>query len=512
MLWVRNVRDRLEKLAPFLSYDGDPYPVVVDGRVLVGRRRLHDHEPLPVRPAHRQRRPADAGTAASTATPTTCATASRPSSTPTTASVTLLRQRPRRPDHPGVGGRVRRPVHAAATRCRAELREHLRYPEDLFRVQTDVYSKYQLDAGRTSSSATARGRSPRRRASTRAGDDRRAAAVDRRRRRRPAGAEPSSRRSPSTSRFMPYYTMFDDAAGEGDDEFVLLRPFVPFSRDDQRTELQAYMTASSDPDTYGQLTAYVVDGDAARRAAHGGQPDRLRAVDHPADHAADRRRQPGALRRPAAGAGRRRAALRAPVLRRRAAELRPGDDGHRVPLRDRRPTTAAPRSASRSARRWPSCSRGSRATSATASAADDESDDRRRPTPTEPSPDRRRDAGRAAGRRPTSCSTRPSRRCATDGDLGGTRTNVEAGRGARATRPLAAAPSDGTAAEPASGSARALELLGQPGQVLAEGDLVAGLLVGQADLAVAELADAPRRRRRRRPAGRRGRRSRRRAR
>ena len=26
------------------------------------------------------------------------------------------------------------------------LREHLRYPEDLFRVQTDVYSKYQLDA------------------------------------------------------------------------------------------------------------------------------------------------------------------------------------------------------------------------------------------------------------------------------------------------------------------------------------------------------------------------------
>ncbi len=33
MLWVRNVRDRLTKLAPFLSYDGDPYPVVVDGRV-----------------------------------------------------------------------------------------------------------------------------------------------------------------------------------------------------------------------------------------------------------------------------------------------------------------------------------------------------------------------------------------------------------------------------------------------------------------------------------------------
>ena len=29
----------------------------------------------------------------------------------------------------------------------AELVEHLRYPEDLFRVQTEVYSKYQVDPG-----------------------------------------------------------------------------------------------------------------------------------------------------------------------------------------------------------------------------------------------------------------------------------------------------------------------------------------------------------------------------
>jgi uncharacterized membrane protein (UPF0182 family) len=54
--------------------------------------------------------------------------------------------------------------------------------------------------------------------------------------------------------------MFGAPSAEGGDEFVLLRPFVPFSRADQRTELQAYMTASSDPDTYGQLTAYVVGG------------------------------------------------------------------------------------------------------------------------------------------------------------------------------------------------------------------------------------------------------------
>ena len=42
------------------------------------------------------------------------------------------------------------------------------------------------------------------------------------------------------------------------DRFQLLRPFVPFSPDDVRKELQAYMIASSDPETYGQLRAYVV--------------------------------------------------------------------------------------------------------------------------------------------------------------------------------------------------------------------------------------------------------------
>ena len=50
---------------------------------------------------------------------------------------------------------------------------------------------------------------------------------------------------------------------------MILRPFVPFSRNDERTELQAYMTASSDPESYGELVAYVVTGE---------QPDGPRTV------------------------------------------------------------------------------------------------------------------------------------------------------------------------------------------------------------------------------------------
>ncbi|WP_269148490.1 UPF0182 family protein [Micromonospora echinospora] len=33
LLYVRNPRDRVEKVAPFLTIDGDPYPAVVDGRI-----------------------------------------------------------------------------------------------------------------------------------------------------------------------------------------------------------------------------------------------------------------------------------------------------------------------------------------------------------------------------------------------------------------------------------------------------------------------------------------------
>src|SRR5690606_9390049 len=74
-----------------------------------------------------------------------------------------------------------------------------------------------------------------------------------------AGNTPEFATESGTGRFVPYYTLFRNA--EGVEEFVLLRPFVPFSRDDLRTELQAYMTASSEPHNYGKLVTYVVQNE-----------------------------------------------------------------------------------------------------------------------------------------------------------------------------------------------------------------------------------------------------------
>ena len=64
----------------------------------------------------------------------------------------------------------------------------------------------------------------------------------------------------NAARFIPYYTMFRSGL-TGKEEFVILRPFVPFSTNDRRTELLAYLTASSDPETFGTLVSYVVQQD-----------------------------------------------------------------------------------------------------------------------------------------------------------------------------------------------------------------------------------------------------------
>lgn len=251
MLWVRNVRDRLAKLAPFLSYDGDPYPVAIDGRVLwvvdaytstnrypyaqrIGDVELTDDSGID-RDANYVRNSVKAVVDAYT------------------GEVTYYVADE---DDPIIEAweSAFGDLFTPQSEMPAGLREHLRYPEDLFRVQTDLYSKYQLEPNRffQRDGAWSVAQAP--------SIDPREVSTSPTTPTAPAGgsAQNDLASESAAGRFTPYYTMFAKPSGEGQD-FVLLRPFVPFSTDDRRTELQAYMTASSDPDTYGDLTAYVVD-------------------------------------------------------------------------------------------------------------------------------------------------------------------------------------------------------------------------------------------------------------
>ncbi|MGI9646357.1 MAG: UPF0182 family protein [Ilumatobacteraceae bacterium] len=257
MLWVRGVNDRLSKLAPFLSYDADPYPVALDGRVVwvTDAYTTTNRYPYGERVGDVQRSEASG----LDNNDNYVRNSVKAVVDAYTGEVTLYVVDPSDP--------ILRAWRSAFPKLFTsfeempdELKEHLRYPEDLFRVQTDRYSKYRIDAalffqrdGNAWSVAQAPGTEPTTRLSNVAsGSSGQSNAT--------TAAEDTFATESDADRFIPYYTMFDTRTPDVDeDEFVILRPFVPFSTGDERTQLQAYMTASSEPETYGQLATYIVD-------------------------------------------------------------------------------------------------------------------------------------------------------------------------------------------------------------------------------------------------------------
>ena len=248
ILWNRSVEDRLETLAPFLDYDGDPYPVAVDGEV----KWVVDAYTSTTRYPYAQR----------------IGDVQLSRRTGLSSSDNYVRNSVKAVVDAYTGGVTFYAIDDEDPILRAwssafpdlftpgdempdELRSHLRYPEDLFRVQTDLYSKYQIAPEdffqRIGAWSVAQAPSVDRRDTTTT-----AIASD------PTDVQTEFATESDAERFIPYYTLFRDEAS-GEEEFVILRPFVPFSTDDRRTELQAYMTASSDPDTYGEMTTYVVE-------------------------------------------------------------------------------------------------------------------------------------------------------------------------------------------------------------------------------------------------------------
>ena len=135
LLMRRNISERVEALAPFLTYDPDPY-VVVSRRwpYFLDAGRLHE-----IRARIRTR-----GTTCSVASrSTTCGTASRSSSTPTPArrrsmcSTTTTRSSPR------IEASSRRSFARRST-MPPGLRKHVRYPELLLKLQAAVYGLYHM--------------------------------------------------------------------------------------------------------------------------------------------------------------------------------------------------------------------------------------------------------------------------------------------------------------------------------------------------------------------------------
>ncbi len=247
----RRVQDRVHALAPFLDFDGDPYPVAVNDRVVWvldgyttsdlypygengDRSQLTstsglDHPFNYIRNSVKATVDAYDGTvtfyAIDAADPVLKVWAS--------AFPGLFRPTSEMPDG---------------------LVDHLRYPEELFRVQTAAYSKYQLPPNQFFDriGAWSVAQAPPNQAQPLVTPTVGVTPVTDANNRQQAFSDESS-----SARFVPYYSMFQ-APGQTAATFELYRPFVQFSTNDDRRELQAFMTASSDPASYGRLVAYTV--------------------------------------------------------------------------------------------------------------------------------------------------------------------------------------------------------------------------------------------------------------
>ncbi|MGB1820077.1 MAG: UPF0182 family protein [Ilumatobacteraceae bacterium] len=247
LLLIRDVRDRVEKLAPFLDYDGDPYPVVVDGGVqwVIDAYTSTNQYPYAQSIGNVQLT-RSTGLARDANYVRNSVKATVDAYTGDVKFYVLDGDDPIISAWQGAFPDMFTPV----TEMPNELREHLRYPEDLFRVQTELYSKYQISAEnffqRTGAWSVSQAPSVQPRAFTDG-----VGSTD-------AAGSGEFATELNTERFVPYYTLMRNPS-TGENEFVILRPYVPFSTDDGRTELQAYITASSDPDSYGRLTTYFVD-------------------------------------------------------------------------------------------------------------------------------------------------------------------------------------------------------------------------------------------------------------
>jgi uncharacterized membrane protein (UPF0182 family) len=252
ILYFRDVRERLDNVAPFLAFDADPYPAVVDGRItwIVDGYTTTDRFP------YSQRAITDGleGTASGLDRRFNYARNSVKATIDAydgTISLHVVDD-----EDPIIAAYEQAFPDLFADEAPTEdLQAHFRYPEDLFRVQTNMWGRYHIEdpgAFYTSSGGWIVARDP----GTAAASSAQAAT--------PTSPTTVDQEAPprQQNRYEPIYQL-TRLPGRTEQEFVMLRPYspVPTPGGEERQQLTAFLVADSDPANYGRLTSYEVRGD-----------------------------------------------------------------------------------------------------------------------------------------------------------------------------------------------------------------------------------------------------------
>ncbi|MEX2269446.1 MAG: UPF0182 family protein [Acidimicrobiia bacterium] len=239
VLMVRDVRDRAQKLAPFLKFDDDPYPVVVDNKLLWILDGYTTSDMYP----YSQLTPGEGGLDGEFNYARNSVKATVDAYNGDVTFYVIDRKDPLIRAY----GQAFPDLFTPQAQMPDAVRDHLRYPEDLFTVQTDVFGKYHVtDARRFYRQSERWLRSPDPIVTSQLtgnGSGRR-------------NANRSPEINATTERQAPYY-LYIRLPEDDEESFLLMQPFVPVS-EGQQTRLSSFMTAKSDPQNYGELELFVM--------------------------------------------------------------------------------------------------------------------------------------------------------------------------------------------------------------------------------------------------------------
>jgi hypothetical protein len=255
ILYIRDVRERVRTLAPFLEWDSNPYPVAADGRLVY---MLDGYTTSAYYP--NAQRADNAGLAASGDLAGGRFNYVRNSVKAVvdaydgTVELYVMDQ----PDADPVVEAYQRAfpgLFADADTMSQDLRNHLRYPGDLFRVQTAMWGQYHIQDAQNFYNGTnfwSVAQEPPSTVDAAAVTTSSLVVAP-----QAAGQVPVTR---SEDRVDPYYQLLT-LPGEDEPSFVLSRTFVPQSASNNRNKLTAFMMADSDPEDYGRLRVYEMPSD-----------------------------------------------------------------------------------------------------------------------------------------------------------------------------------------------------------------------------------------------------------
>ena len=249
-LYIRNVRDRAHKVAPFLKLDADPYPVVADGQLVWVIDAYTTTSRYPYSQSAQSGGLSNSdlqGSSFNYVRNSVKVTINAYDGTTTLyvsdAADPIIRTYQR--IFPG--------LLIPMSKASPALQAHFRYPEDIFKVQALQYADYHIDGAQnffTGADAWNVAKDPGIVVRNGATPTSLAAAPV-------AGPQLTVVSQTANGRIPPTYQQVR-LPGDKQDTFALLQPFTPKSANDSQPLLTAFLAARSNPDDYGRMTAYRI--------------------------------------------------------------------------------------------------------------------------------------------------------------------------------------------------------------------------------------------------------------